>query len=139
MRADDLARIHAAANDTDRAWTTGEFSALLDMPNVFCTEVEDGFALVRVILDEAELLTIAVHPEGQGRGTGRALMRNWHQLAAARGAARAFLEVAADNLPALSLYKTSGYALDGRRAGYYRRPGAAPVDALLMSRALTRG
>jgi ribosomal-protein-alanine N-acetyltransferase len=47
-----------------------------------------------------------------------------------------FLEVAADNAPAQSLYRSAGFAECGLRREYYPRPGAQAVDALLMRKAL---
>ncbi|MFC3118025.1 GNAT family N-acetyltransferase [Jhaorihella thermophila] len=85
-----------------------------------------SFALVRVIVDEAELLTIATHPDHRRRGLARAAMRDWMTRAAEMGARRAFLEVASDNLPAVALYESEGFAPAGMRRAYYRRAGAIP-------------
>ena len=97
---------------------------------------EHGFALGRVIADEAELLTIAVHPEAQGAGIGKKLMSEFHTAAKSRGASRAFLEVADDNGAARALYLGAGYGESGRRVGYYNRAHSAPIDAITMERAL---
>ena len=51
---------------------------------------------------------------------------------------RITLDVAEDNTSARRLYDRLGFTLDGRRTGYYRARRAAPVDALLLSRALTQ-
>ena len=40
----------------------------------------------------------------------------------------------ATNTVALGLYRSEGFAEDGRRRNYYRPPGGAPVDAILMSK-----
>jgi ribosomal-protein-alanine N-acetyltransferase len=90
------------------------------------------FALVRVIADEAELLTIATHPAHQRQGLARQVMQDWQDLARTRSATEAFLEVAADNTAAQALYQACGFATCGTRPGYYARKGAAPVDAVLM-------
>ncbi|HUN46622.1 MAG TPA: ribosomal-protein-alanine acetyltransferase, partial [Stellaceae bacterium] len=50
----------------------------------------------------------------------------------ARGVEAITLEVAADNAPALSLYKSLGFSQVGVRAGYYRRPDATLMDAHLL-------
>ena len=132
-----MARLYAAAfaEGPGRAWSAAEFSGLLASPHVFALGDVRGFALVRTVLTEAELLTIAVLPELQNRGLGRDLMRRWHLAAAARGAEIALLEVAADNGPARALYTRMGYTETGRRRAYY--PGGA--DAVLMQHALTKG
>ena len=86
----------------------------------------------RVVLDEVELLTLAVEPAARRQGLGRALLARFGVEAAAAGATRAFLEVATDNLPAIGLYASAGYRETGRRRGYYHPSGGAPVDAVIM-------
>ena len=106
--------------------------------NALCFAVgsADCFALVRVVVDEAELLTIATHPARQRRGLARACMHDWMSAAARRGADMAHLEVAADNAAAIALYESCGFRAVGRRAGYYRRGANPAVDAVLMHRRL---
>ena len=131
-----MAALHARCFTTPRPWTAAEFAALLAEPPVFATLAETGFALGRVVADEAELLTIAVAPEARRQGEGRALLDGFLRTARARGAETAFLEVAADNAAALALYSRSGFAEAGRRRGYYHSPGNPPVDALVMVKSL---
>jgi ribosomal-protein-alanine N-acetyltransferase len=96
----------------------------------------DAFVLARVAAGEAEILTIAVRPDLRRGGIGRALMRKAADLAQARGAAMMFLEVDAANAAALALYAQLGFAKTGERKGYYRVPGKAPADALVLKAAL---
>lgn len=128
-----MAVLHARCFPDMRGWRTEEFAALLAESGVIAATAPSGFALARVAADEAELLTIAVDPDRRGAGQGGALLAEVLAGAAARGAARVFLEVAADNHAALSLYDRAGFTTCGRRRGYYRRPGGA-VDALIMAR-----
>lgn len=99
--------------------------------------VHDGaaFGLGRVIVDQAELLTLAVDPAQQGRGSGRRCLRLFLDASKRAGATRVFLEVAATNQAALALYRSEGFTEDGLRKGYYRAEGREPVDAILMSMA----
>ncbi|MFT7593807.1 MAG: ribosomal-protein-alanine N-acetyltransferase [Paracoccaceae bacterium] len=129
----DMAATHAAAFTQARPWSAAEFTKLLDHPLCFATGDARCFTLVRVVADEAELLTIATHPDHQRQGLARAVMADWQATAQARGAARGFLDVAADNSAAIALYQSSGYEISGQRRGYYRRAGHPAVDALLMS------
>ena len=131
-----MAALHARCFTTPRPWTAAEFADLLAEPPVFATLAETGFALGRVVADEAELLTIAVAPEARRQGEGRALLDGFLRTARARGAETAFLEAAADNAAALALYRWSGFAEAGRRRGYYHSPGNPPVDALVMVKSL---
>lgn len=131
-----MASTHAAAFTQSRPWSEGEFADLLTNRLTFAIGDARCFALVRVIVDEAELLTIATHPDYQRQGLARAVMKNWQALAVQRGAVTAFLEVAADNLQACQLYAVSGYSICGNRPGYYPRQDGPAVDAQLMRRAL---
>lgn len=139
MTPDEMANLHAAAFTMSRPWTSDEFADLLAQKFCFACGDTRCFALIRVVADEAELLTIATHPYNQRQGLASALMADWLPLATVRGATRAFLEVASDNAPAITLYARSGFAISGRRPGYYRRAGLESVDALLMTRDLTQG
>ena len=94
-----------------------------------------GFALGRIILDEAELLTLAVDPSHQRQGLGQALLAGFEAEANARGARTAFLEVAATNTAARALYERAGWVETGRRTAYYAATPAR-IDAILMTRAL---
>ena len=133
MTPNDLTRIHGASFVMPAPWPARDFADFLASPLCFVeTDGASGFILGRVIADEAELLTIATHPAHQRQGLARQVMQDWQDLARTRGAAEAFLEVAADNTPAQALYQACGFATCGTRPGYYARKGAAPVDAVLM-------
>jgi ribosomal-protein-alanine N-acetyltransferase len=99
----------------------------------------DGFVLARAVAGEAEILTLAVHPKARRTGVASALMLEAARLAHARGAGAIFLEVDADNLPALSLYESLGFARVGERKGYYRTPNGHLRDALVLKRDLPLG
>ncbi len=88
-----------------------------------------GHSLGVVLFDEAELFRIGVQPGARGQGLGHRLLVDFARAAWDQGARRLLLEVAADNLPALALYRRFGLAEDGRRTGYY----AGGRDAVLMS------
>jgi ribosomal-protein-alanine N-acetyltransferase len=61
------------------------------------------------------------------------LLADAETRAAASGAARLLLEVHADNAAALAMYARRGFAVSGRRAGYYANPRG---DAILMEKNL---
>ncbi|MEY8830245.1 GNAT family N-acetyltransferase [Sedimentitalea sp. XS_ASV28] len=134
-----MAATHAAAFTQARPWSAEEFAALLEQRFCHVEGDRDCFALFRVIADEAELLTIATHPEARRQGRARACMSRWHERAQELGATYAVLEVAADNAPACALYEGCGYVQSGRRTGYYPRPDAGACDALLMTCNLSQG
>lgn len=92
-----------------------------------------GYAMFSVILEDAELMSVAVAPEYRGRGAGRALMSAVLARAAERGASRCFLEVRSSNAPARALYTSLGFTEVRTIRSYYRQP---TEDAVVMSRAL---
>jgi len=92
-----------------------------------------GFVLARVIVDEAEILTLAVAPAVQRQGLARRLMTAAATRAASQGAACLFLEVSAANAPARALYAACGFTQVGRRRAYYDDGS----DALILRRDLS--
>ncbi|PKQ12235.1 MAG: ribosomal-protein-alanine acetyltransferase [Alphaproteobacteria bacterium HGW-Alphaproteobacteria-1] len=128
MTPETLATVHARAfAGQGRAWSAAEFAALMASPLVFVTGDTRGFALGRVIADEAELLTLATDPGHRRQGHARACLSAFAAEASARGADTAFLEVAEDNAAALALYDGAGFTQTARRAGYYPGGRAAVV------------
>lgn len=136
MTPADLAALHARSFTTPRPWSEAEFAGFLASPLCFLCSEPSGFALGRVIADEAELLTIAVDPHARRTGAGRRLLQAFEAEAQTRGATTAFLEVASDNAPARGLYASGGWAESGLRKGYYHAPDGARIDAVVMCRSL---
>ncbi len=133
---DRMAELHAEAFDLP--WSADDFQDLLGVPGTVAVAAGDldGFILLRVAADEAEILTLAVRPSAQRRGIGLALVIAAQAAAAERGAEALWLEVAADNVPALALYDRAAFDEAGRRRRYYRRSDGSRMDAVLMRRAL---
>lgn len=132
--ADRLARLHAEAFvPPDAPWSAAAFADLLCQAGVFAVERGDGFILMRVVADEAEILTLAVRPSARRRGLGGELVGEGAVAAAAQGATRLFLEVAEDNAAARALYARAGFAEAGRRRGYYAGIDGSRRDALVLS------
>lgn len=86
----------------------------------------DGYAGVANNDDVSDIQNVAVHPDAQGRGIGRALFADL--LAHATGDT-VLLEVRTDNTPAIALYESTGFTRIGLRRGYYQPSGA---DAFTM-------
>ncbi len=138
MTADDLAVLHAEAMEFPRPWDARAFQGFLDFPGTILAAEPDGFALGRVVADEAEVLTVAVRPGARRQGIAGRCLAEVHRRAAQMGASRVFLEVAATNTGARALYSGAGYAEDGRRRAYFSLPDGTSVDAILMSKTLRR-
>ena len=135
MTPEALSALHARAMQVPDPWSVHDFEKWLASPGVFLIATAHGFALGRLVLDEAELLTLAVDPSHHGQGIGREVLNEFEQSARKRGAMRAFLEVADNNFAAKALYLKAGWARDGLRKAYYRAKPTA-IDAITMSKAL---
>ena len=129
------------------AWTRSQCAGVLSGPGadlLIARGVDDGrrehdglvtplgFALLRTILCESELMLIAVAPQARRRGIARRLVEGGMSSARARGATRFMLEVRADN-PALSIYAAAGLVPVGRRRDYYRGNDGTQRDALTLA------
>lgn len=88
-----------------------------------------GYAGFWLILEEAHVTTVAVHPDHQGQGLGEQLLIALIDAALERGARWMTLEVRVSNIGAQALYKKYGFESLGRRRGYYQNDGE---DALVM-------
>jgi ribosomal-protein-alanine N-acetyltransferase len=122
-------------------WDEKAMSTLLGLPGVFgylavtaqADPVPQGFVMARLAADEAEILTLLVLPPFRRSGVGRSLLAATAEAALAQKTRKLFLEVAATNTSAISLYTEFGFIQQGRRPRYYQNG----VDALLMLLALS--
>jgi ribosomal-protein-alanine N-acetyltransferase len=78
-----------------------------------------GYAGFWLLLDDAHICTIAVHPEWRRRGLGELLLLSLLDRAAPLGARRATLEVRVSNRAAQGLYHKYGFETISRRRRYY--------------------
>ena len=108
----DMADIHGRC--FSRGWSASEFQAMLQdkfvealvlrRSNLRITDKAVGFVLARSVLDEAEILTIAVDPDTRKARGGKQLMQEMIRHLYGNRVAKLFLEVDAGNKAALSLY-----------------------------------
>ncbi len=73
----------------------------------------------RLVLDEMEIMNLAVAPQMRRRGVGRQLLASAVRHARAAGAAAIFLEVRVSNQAAIALYQAMGFQTIAIRHGYY--------------------
>ncbi len=144
---DAIMRIMNAAFDPayGEAWTRKQVSDAMTLPNSFfdladiggnSPQTPDkavGFTLSRSVLDEEELLLLAVMPEQRRNGIGKALLRKLTKSAQGRGIKRVFLEMREKN-PAEQLYINEGFQQIGRRIDYYRSGIHGPLDAITYTK-----
>lgn len=137
---DALAALHSLSFTP--AWSATEIAWMLDSPGLGLVASEGneiaGFVLARAVADEAEILTLAVRPNGRRRGVGTALLSQLLNSLRERKVAVLFLEVAEDNAAGLGLYRRFGFVETARRRGYYARAQAPAADAIVMSKRMAK-
>lgn len=98
---------------------------------VACEEGDPvGYASFHCVVDESELLRLAVFPEQRRRGIARLLLEHGFERLCELEIESCFLEVREDNHGAIALYRDFGFAYAGRRRAYYRDG----TDALVLTR-----
>lgn len=135
MRRADVAAVQAierAAFSTP--WTAATFANLLrwtDRCEALVLEVEvpdhdgpvlAGYAVLRFVEEEGELVNIAIRADLRGHGLGSILLDAVIEAALRRGLRHLFLEVRRSNLVAQQMYEARGFQSVGIRKGYYSRP-----------------
>lgn len=94
-----------------------------------------GFFMVRGILDEAELLLLAVRPDMRNKGIGKKLLDLFKDDAINYGHTRLLLEMRSGN-PAEFLYRNYGFTEIGCRKQYYTSIDGSRLDALTFEKIL---
>ncbi|MDO9085529.1 MAG: ribosomal protein S18-alanine N-acetyltransferase [Anaerolineaceae bacterium] len=87
-------------------------------------------AVIWIILDEAHIGTLAIHPDFHKKGIGQQFLSFILSQLISENITRIFLEVRQSNLIAINLYRKFGFDIDGERKKYYRDNGET---AILMS------
>ena len=117
----------------DEPWTVGMLLPELSDPNAYYSVGLLGEDVIcyggfHTVLDEGQIANIAVRADMRGQGYGRLLMQDILKLAKCNGVKRITLEVKDTNEPAVNLYKSLGFTVEGIRKRYY----ANRYDALVM-------
>ncbi|MGY3765408.1 ribosomal protein S18-alanine N-acetyltransferase [Vagococcus vulneris] len=132
-----LYKLSQAAFDFGSPWTEQQFADALANSNnrtlIICDDQSQNtlaYCTIQVVLDEAELLAIAVSPEQQGKNTGKRIWYEMKKLLRTEGCHKCFLEVRESNQIARSFYETLGFERIGTRKKYYHFP---TESAILMA------
>lgn len=138
--AASLAELQAGTSDP--AWSEHDYAALLTAEGVTALGVRRrsgtgawnliGFMLMRVVIGQAEVLSIAVKSSRQGRGYGRMLMEEALRRLYAVHVESCFLEVDSTNITAVRLYRSLGFEPTGERKGWGNAAGTALVMRLKL-------
>lgn len=136
-QVDILVQVHAACfpppshdNSIEKTFYLPGVFGMIGMEKM--NRVSAGFAVCRLVLGEAELLSIGVIPEKRRVGWGRALLHAVFSEARINGADTIILEVAEGNGAAQSLYRGMGFVHAGKRPRYYDAGPGKRIAAEVM-------
>ena len=141
---EDLAAIISIQSKTPKAaqWTLADYAHLAGDPLglILVAELDTttapktlGFAAFRRVIDEAELMNMAVDPAYQRQGVGRELLAEGRRRLLEQGVGHIYLEVRASNLPAQRFYCSAGFGQHSRRKDYYNDPREDALVLVLIS------
>jgi [ribosomal protein S18]-alanine N-acetyltransferase len=137
MRVADLPAVHAIEHASfDAPWPADAYRSELEtnrLAQYLVVRAEDdvvGFGGMWLMVDEAHVITFAVHPDWRRQHIGERLLLAILDIAIDGGAHEATLEVRLSNLPARRLYEKFGFRPVGLRPRYYSDNGE---DALIMT------
>jgi ribosomal-protein-alanine acetyltransferase len=127
--AADTAKVAEILREAREAasWSEAALRETVLLPGVaaFVSERNGGISGIvvgRQVLDEAEILNLAVTQGMRRQGEGRGLVGHILQRFAERQVSRVFLEVRESNAGAISFYRGLGFKAVGTRKDYYRDP-----------------
>ena len=115
-------------------WSENSIASELDNKLAFWLVAAEGENVVgyigsQTVMDETDMMNVAVHPDFRRQGIAEALVNGLVDRLKAMGSHCLTLEVRASNAPAIFLYEKLGFSEIGRRKNYYRNPRE---DALIL-------
>jgi [ribosomal protein S18]-alanine N-acetyltransferase len=136
----DAARVSEILREAKEAaaWSEEALRETGKLPGVAAFVSERGGAISgivvgRRVLDEAEILNLAVAKRMRRQGEGRALVQQLLNRFSEFHVSRVFLEVRESNAGAIAFYRELGFQAVGIRRDYYQDPKeAATVMELLL-------
>ena len=138
MNASDVAAVAEIENLVQsHPWTKKQFEDSVNTYQVTVIEQQEqvvGFCILQPVLDEANLLLMAVHPSQQGKGMGYQLLEA--SLAMLKNdPVQVFLEVRESNIAAIKLYEKSDFHQIDMRKNYYPKADGSREHAIIMVKA----
>ena len=115
-------------------WSERSIASELDNKLAFWLVATEGDTVAgyigsQTVMDETDMMNVAVHPGFRRRGIAQALVLALVEELKKLESHCLTLEVRASNDPAIALYEKLGFAQIGRRKNYYRNPRE---DALIL-------
>ncbi|QIO09641.1 ribosomal protein S18-alanine N-acetyltransferase [Acinetobacter lanii] len=129
---DTVARIEQKVQS--HPWTIGQFNDSVESYQSTVIEHQGevvGFCILQPVVDEANLLLMAIDPKMQGQGLGFRLLEASIELLK-NNPVQIFLEVRESNLAAIGLYEKAGFHQIDIRRNYYPKPDGSKENAVIM-------
>ena len=120
-------------------WTLKQFQDAVTAYQSTVIEVQGqvaGFCILQPVLDEANLLLMAIDPAQQGQGLGYQLLEA-SVVMLKNNPVQIFLEVRESNQAAIKLYEKSGFHQIDLRKNYYPNSNGSREHAIIMVKACT--
>lgn len=139
MLVEDLDQVMEIEEDLFSVpWTREGFLTYLMKKDTMFFVVEEkekilGFCSMMTVLDEGDILNVAVRRDRQKEGIGQFLVDSILRMADMQGIRLVHLEVREGNRTARRLYERLGFKEDGLRRNYYEDP---VENAVLMTKAM---
>ena len=118
-------------------WTEEALSYMCTSPNTRAIAVIDrsngalaAYGGAQFVLDEANIVNIATHPDYRRRGCASAIMHALEAFMRDNGVEFVYLEVRESNIGARALYEKEGFAPCGIIKNYYRFPAEDAVEMM---------
>ncbi|MBQ8056754.1 MAG: ribosomal protein S18-alanine N-acetyltransferase [Ruminococcus sp.] len=123
-------------NSFTHPWSENSFMDEINKDSSFCyvalqNDTVVGFAVLETVLDEGNLLDIAVDEKHRRQGVARELFKELFKVADEKKLSFITLEVRESSIPAISLYEAHGFEKVGVRKNYYSKP---TENAVLMTK-----
>lgn len=120
--------------DFDDFWSYNVFKEELENKNSHYLVAKQnneiiGFAGIKVVLEEADIMNIVTKKSYRNCGVGKLLLESLLNFAKTLNISNIFLEVNSKNLPAIKLYKKFNFQTIGIRKNYYKEH-----DGIVMSK-----
>ena len=132
MTPTGLAQTHAAAFN-GKGWPVADFANYMGDPKILIHGDDACFVVFRLAGPEAEILTLATHPDVQGHGRATAMMGTALDALISANVEDVFLDVAADNAPARALYDRLEFVQFAQRDNYYATGASAICMKIRLS------
>lgn len=140
MQAADVAAVAKIEKSAQsHPWTLKQFEDAVTAYQSTVIEQQGqvlGFCILQPVLDEANLLLMAIDPAQQGQGLGYQLL-DASVAMLKNNPVQIFLEVRETNIAAIKLYEKSGFHQIDLRKNYYPGSNGTREHAIIMVKACT--